>query len=303
MNHRQSEYILAIAKYQNISKAADSLFLSRSALNEYLLTLEKHYGTPLFERRKKQLYPTYAGECYLEAARKILGIQDQLDKKLHEITDASTGRINIGVNRSVGEKIFRETFPYFHQKYPGYIMKLTAVENLEHELLQGNIDWAITGYGSAKPVPAELEQLPLDRCEIVLALPKAHPLARFAAPPGQPHNTIDLNLLKDEKFILLHPGKEARIIADQHFEYANFTPQILIECNGGLIAGQMVNDGLGPSILVETLVSNYDNVCCFSLTPKAYWTHSVAYRKGSVFSQAENYYLNLIRQHLQNGIA
>ena len=85
------------------------------------------------------------------------------------------------------------------------------------------------------------------------------------------------------------------------FRYMQLLEQylyILIECNGGMIASQLVKDGFGPSVLVETLVSPDDKVRCFSLSPKAYWTHSVACRKGMVFSRAENFYLELIRRHL-----
>ncbi|MGE4353735.1 MAG: LysR substrate-binding domain-containing protein [Oscillospiraceae bacterium] len=302
MNLKQLNYIVAIAECQNISKAAEKLFISRSALNGYLLQLESELNTPLFYRIKKKLVLTYAGEKYVTAAKKMLNICEQLNKELGDIADNSTGRINIGVNRSIGEKIFRETFPVFHQKYPGYDVKLTASERIEAELLDGQIDWAIMGYGTAKPSPAELVQLPLGTCEIVLALPSSHPLANLAAPAGLPYNTLDLRRLKNEKFILLRPGANARMIADECFSHAGFEPSIMMECNGGMIASQMVKDGLGPSILVETLVMQDKRVKCFSLQPRAYWTHSVSYRKGTCFCKAELYYLDLIKHYLHDKI-
>lgn len=302
MNLKQFQYIVSIAEYKNISRAAESLFISRSALNEYLLQMEQELGTPLFQRLKRQLIPTYAGEIYLAAARKILLIQEQLEKEIHEIADESTGRINIGINRSIGEKIFRETFPVFHQTFPNHTIQLTSSEALDEDLMEGKVDWAIMGYGSAKPMPPDLEQMPLDKCEIVLALPQSHPLAQQFPLTFSPLPAVDLNLLKNDKFILLKPGVNARLVADAYFKAAGFEPDILMECNGGMIASQMVKDGIGPTILVETLVNNDARVRCFSLNPKAYWTHSIAFRKGTIFSKAENYYIDLIRQYLQNGI-
>jgi len=298
MNLKQLQYIVTIAECQNISLAARQLYISRSALNGYLIQLEEELHTPLFCRTKKRLIPTYAGERYISAAKQILEIKEQLYKELDDITDGTTGCINIGVNRSIGEKIFRETFPTFHEKYPEYQIKLTASEALEKDIVDGLVSWGIMGYGTAKPSPPELTQLPLASCEIVLALPASHPLAVYAAPPGEPYTTLDLKLLRQDKFILLRPGMNARMIADQYFADEGFRPRILMECNGGMIASQLVKDGLGPSILVETLVSSDDRVRCFSLNPKAYWTHSVAYRSGMVFSRAENFYLDLVKQHL-----
>ena len=52
MDLRQIEYIVAIEQEQSISKAAEKLYLTQSALNQQLLRLEKELGTPLFERRK-----------------------------------------------------------------------------------------------------------------------------------------------------------------------------------------------------------------------------------------------------------
>lgn len=299
MNLKQLNYIVKIAECQNISKAAEQLYISRSALNGYLLQLEEEIHTPLFYRNQKKMILTYAGEKYVAAARKILNTHRQLCKELNEIVEATTGRISIGVNRSIGEKIFRETFSVFHQKYPGYSVKLTVSDTIEKELLEGQIDWAIMGYGTAKPCPSELHQLPLGTCELVLAIPRTHPLADRAAPAGMPYNSLDLKLLKDDKFILLQPGLNARMIADERFALAGYTPNILIECSGGMVASQMVKDGLGPSILVETLLGQDNRVRCFSLRPKAYWTHCVSYRKDTVFSKAELYYIELIKHYLK----
>lgn len=60
MDLRQIEYIVAIEQEQSISKAAEKLYLTQSALNQQLLRLEKELGTPLFERRKHSMIPLRA---------------------------------------------------------------------------------------------------------------------------------------------------------------------------------------------------------------------------------------------------
>ena len=54
MDLRQIEYIIAIEQEESISKAAEKLFITQSALNQQLLKLEKELGMPLFERKKRQ---------------------------------------------------------------------------------------------------------------------------------------------------------------------------------------------------------------------------------------------------------
>lgn len=78
MDLKQLEYILAIAEHGNISRAATSLYISQSALNQQLLHLEKELGMKLFHRDKRNLIPTPAGKIYLESAREILKIKKTL---------------------------------------------------------------------------------------------------------------------------------------------------------------------------------------------------------------------------------
>ena len=75
MDTKQIEYILKIAEENNITRAADKLFLTQSALNQQLLKLEKELGTPLFYRSRTNWRPTEAGEVYLRNAREILRLK------------------------------------------------------------------------------------------------------------------------------------------------------------------------------------------------------------------------------------
>ncbi len=58
MDTKQIEYILKIAEENNITKAADKLYITQSALNQQLLKLEKELGTPLFHRSRTNWRPT-----------------------------------------------------------------------------------------------------------------------------------------------------------------------------------------------------------------------------------------------------
>lgn len=63
MELRQLEYIVAIADQGNITKAAESLFITQSGLNQQLIKLEQELGIQLFYRDKHHLQMTAAGKC------------------------------------------------------------------------------------------------------------------------------------------------------------------------------------------------------------------------------------------------
>ena len=87
MDLKQIEYILKIAEEQNITHAAEKLFITQSALNQQLLKLEKELGTPLFYRSRTDWHPTPAGEIYLNAAKDILLIKKNAYNQIHDLSD------------------------------------------------------------------------------------------------------------------------------------------------------------------------------------------------------------------------
>lgn len=69
MDFRDLTYLLAIARQQNITRAAESLYLSQPTLSKFLKGLEGELGLPLFERLGNKYIPTYAGEQYIKKSQ------------------------------------------------------------------------------------------------------------------------------------------------------------------------------------------------------------------------------------------
>lgn len=295
MDLKKLEYIVTIAEEGNISHAANKLFVTRPALNHFLLNLEQDLGLKLFERNTKKLVPTYAGKLYIKSAKQILDIKKQTYKMLEDIMDNHIGCISLGVTHGIGNAMLADVLPKFHQKYPNYTLNLKEgnVRDLEAKVSDGDIDFAVVGNGS---IPTTLKHITTIACEVVLVLPPGHPLGIYAAPSGQPHASLDLTLLKDELFVLMNRDTNIRAIADKHFNLAGFKPKILVECSMSTLAYKFVKSGLGPSILMENQTLPSDGVHIFSLTPTETWYQSVAFREGTRFSKAEQYFIDLTLQ-------
>lgn len=61
------EHIIKIAEEKSITKAAEKLYLTQSALNQQLLKLERELGIPLFRRAKTEMIPTRLAKSILKA--------------------------------------------------------------------------------------------------------------------------------------------------------------------------------------------------------------------------------------------
>ena len=68
---RNVEYILEVARCGGITRAAEKLFITPSALSKYVLALEEQLQVKLFHRVGKTFVPTEAGECYIKKGLEI----------------------------------------------------------------------------------------------------------------------------------------------------------------------------------------------------------------------------------------
>lgn len=91
MNLRDIEYVVKIAEEQNLTRAAEKLFVTPSALTQHLSHLEKEIGTPLFFRSRNGWTPTVAGKIYLKTAQEMLYMQRETYKQLQDVVTPERG--------------------------------------------------------------------------------------------------------------------------------------------------------------------------------------------------------------------
>ena len=73
MNYKHLRYFWAVAHDGNLTRTADRLNVSQSALSVQIRKLEERLGHPLFERRNRQLLLTEAGRCTRSSPRRRSG--------------------------------------------------------------------------------------------------------------------------------------------------------------------------------------------------------------------------------------
>ncbi len=88
---RQIEYVLAIAEEGSLTRAAERLYLTQSALSQQLAKLQKQGLPPLFEYRDGRMTPTDAGKIYLNGARTVLHLKEQCERELSKLRDPGAG--------------------------------------------------------------------------------------------------------------------------------------------------------------------------------------------------------------------
>lgn len=125
MNSRQLEYFLAVAHELNFTKAAESMYVSQTAVTQQIKALEEQLGVSLFERTKKKVVLTPAGKVFLQEASSILNRIDTAVERTREASSGVIGSLEIGFSVGIGNTGLAEKIQAFNEKYPNIAMKFT----------------------------------------------------------------------------------------------------------------------------------------------------------------------------------
>ena len=97
MELQQLQYFLVAAKYEHITKAANSLHIAQPALSQSIKRLEMELGVKLFERKKGGIVLTNSGKLLVEELKPIMKSLDNLPKKLSDTARKQNQTIRLNV--------------------------------------------------------------------------------------------------------------------------------------------------------------------------------------------------------------
>ncbi|MBO5599383.1 LysR family transcriptional regulator [Oribacterium sp. NK2B42] len=299
MDLKPLENIIAIYNEESIAKAAEKMYMTQSALNQQLLKLEAELGTPLFERRYHKLIPTFAGRIYVNAAKNVLQIKNETYKIIRDSARNSVGEISIACTPERGAATFSDLYPQFHQEYPDFSIKFQCarVPRMEQMLLHRETEYAFLSYSKERPLNPSFEHIDLAPEDVILGLPSSHPLAHLAGKESwKTLPLIDLNLLKDENFIMPSYETMLRGMLDKVFSEYNIHPKILFESSSSVTILKMAINQMGPAFFPQSYVNENFPLAYFRIKEDLNWMRCVAYLKGTYITTPERRLFELWKQ-------
>lgn len=301
MDLKQIEYIVKIAETGSITKAANQLFITQSALNQQLLKLESALGIKLFYRHKNDMTLTKAGEVYVTYGKHMLQEKHEAYNIIQDLAQNNLGDLTITFSRERGIDMLIATYPTFHKKFPGMTLKPHEmyVSDQIRQVVKGYADMGIITLNPKYRIP-ELEYCHIRNESMLLALPRANPLAVNAAPPGtciEDLPYMDLQKCKDLPFVLVHEKSTMRKIIDDIFQVNKFTPYLLLE-SGSLRALQnMVKNNMVGTVIASAYYKFQDKIAYYRIPGDPFWELCIVYKKGAYKSKPMKYYQELILQY------
>lgn len=299
MDFRDLSYVLAIAKTQNITKAADSLYVTQPTLTKFLQNLEKEMGQKLFRKLGNRFVLTYAGERYVAKATEILNLKKELDQEMGDIIKQNAGRLKIAFPTMRGTYMLPCTLPIFHSLYPNMHLDILEAHSslLEGMLLNGEADLAFFNLPVKSP---DIDYEIISHEEVVLVLAADHPLKDAGIEKeGCKYPWLDLHLLADEPFILQPSGQRTRQTVDQLFKICHFHPQVRLQTSNISAAAELASRGYAACFVTETHLKHIpfkQQPLFFSVgDPNTTVDFVAAFRKGSYLSYHAQEYIKIVR--------
>ena len=298
MELKQLEYIVKIAEEKSITRAAEKLFLTQSALNQQLLRLEKDLGVRLFKRTKSDWCPTPAGQIYLEGAKEILSIKRRTYNRIGDLADTKKGRLSIGFTPGRGIEMFTNVYPRFHRLYPDMAVEPNELSVLKQQALIacGDLD---LGFMTLCRNQRTLDNyITLFEEEIILAIPQGHPVSSRAAQKGKPLAVMDLSQLKYEPFVLMYKESTIRRMIDDIFRRSGFVPKVLFETSSNATILSMIRASLCCGVVPRHYVKNQpEGIACFSLPSRPVWDVTASYGRYTSLSQPAKTFISLAKEY------
>lgn len=115
---RLLSYFLTVAREQNITRAARSLFVSQSTLSKQMMDLEKQLGRQLFIRGKRKLTLTEDGIFFRNRAKEIIELLENTETALRSDAQNLSGDISIGCGETAAMDHIAAIMEDFHLRYP-----------------------------------------------------------------------------------------------------------------------------------------------------------------------------------------
>ena len=170
MTLEQLRIFVAVAEREHVTRAAQALNLTQSAVSSAIGALEARHGVVLFNRIGRRVALTAAGKLFLDEARTLLRASLRAEKVLADLGDLSAGAVSVAASQTIGNYWLPERLARFLADHPGVAVRLVIGNTEEVAALtaSGDIDFGLVE-GEIRHAALEAERIDQDELAAVAA--------------------------------------------------------------------------------------------------------------------------------------
>lgn len=246
MNLRQIEALLAVVDLGTVTRAAESMYVTQSAVSRLLARLEREVGFQLFDRRQGVMVPTAEAKAlHAEAMRSFIGLKE-IQLAAQRIAQIGSGTLKICVMSSLQQGALPKLVAAFMHDHPGITVMFDVQRHYDvvYAVSRGSAE---IGFATLPIDHPDIESLPIARTPAVCLLPAGHPLAELETIQPMDLQGVDFINVPRKRFNDRITRVHDRItrILDAH----GVRPRMRVEAGTMLAAMALVEAGAGAFVV------------------------------------------------------
>lgn len=243
MKLRQLRYFCVVAECENITNAANILFISQPSVSKEISKLETELGVRLFNKSGRNIVLNENGRLFYNAVKSGINM---IDEGVRTIQKETVAKLRICSTLSIA--VCSDIYAKFMHEYPQasiYFEPLSSEKQCETD----GFDIIIAGMSNNfdnMPGTVLLEE------PLVMVVPYNHVLAEY--------DEIDISQAKSYPFIIRDKTIPLSVLTMQMCKKAGFIPKIAHECRDIQMFVAIVNAGNGIALVPEKTVADFLNL-------------------------------------------
>lgn len=298
MNLNALRYVIMIAEERNITKAAEKLYVTQSALSQNLRSLENELDFQIFDREASPLVPTEAGKLFIQWAKRVIHSENEMLHKLQDISRTKSRVLRIGLSPQKSVHIFPKVLKRFYEEQPGckIILEEHPSDVLLDMLEQNEID-LLFDVNHSEYIEYDFVPIAEERIQIAAPVGIKMPVAN----KENDYPVVPLSEVMQHPFISLSEKQYLGKVVKQLYDTAECIPNIVLECRSADMALQMVGAGLGVTVIPEFAIRKDEKgqIRYYNLEhPDVRRVVGISYKKGMYLTEDVKLLVELLKGFL-----
>ena len=240
LDSRHFRLIAEVARTESVTRAADRLNVTQSAVSHQLREIEHQLGTPIFIRSGRRMLLTAAGRLIVEAADDVLPAIGRVEAKIEQLRRHAGGELRVCTHCYTGYSWLPSLVAGLRRRYPAFSLQIVPEYTLDpiSALLDARLDVAIMNDESDD---RRLRYQELFDDEHVAVVPASHPWA------SRPFVTLEE--IAREPLYLFSRSIDNSYIVRRVLRPAGLTPSnaVHLQLSEGIL--EMVKAEMGATVL------------------------------------------------------
>lgn len=250
MTFDQLKVFVAVAEHLHVTKAAEMLNMTQSAVSASIAALETRCGVKLFDRVGRHIQLTQAGRFFLVEANAVLARAVQAETVLAELSGLKRGHLNLHASQTIGSYWLPAPLHRFRVLYPQVTVSLTIANTSQvaQAVLTGAAE---IGFVEGDVDDSVLVRLPVPGDRLVPVVAADHPLARLKRP--------SVRELASSRWVLREPGSGTRQIFEAALREYGIDPaqlDVVLELPSNEAVRSAVEAGAGATVISRLVVES-----------------------------------------------